>query len=180
VFMNRILLFVFASFLCATVVAQKDVEPTQMEEVDPNSVYNATYAFCFAKHTDWPEARKSGSFKIAVLNSPSTFKELVARFSDVPLGGQTVEMIDATSIDQVKSAHIVFLGRTSADQLKELVKTLKGAAILIIAHAENGLELGADVNFLIKDNLLRYELNQLSAEEKDITFGSMLIQSAEK
>jgi hypothetical protein len=177
--MNRILLFVFAAFFCASMQAQVDIEVTEIEEADPNSIYNATYAFYFARHSDWPEARKTGNFKIAVLGSASTFRELVARCSDVPVGEQRVEMIDADSIAQAKGAHIVFLSRTSAELLPELVRTFKGTATLIIAHADNGLELGADVNFIVKENLLRYELNQERAESKDITFGSILIQSAE-
>lgn len=178
--MNRIILFVCVSLFCISMQAQADIEVTQIEEADPNSIYNATYTFYFARHSDWPQVRKTGNFKIAVLGSSSTFRELVARCSDVPVGEQLVQMIDADSIDQVKGAHIVFLSRTSAELLPELVRTLKGTATLIIAHAEKGLELGADVNFIIKENLLRYELNQIGAETKDITFGSNLIQSAEK
>lgn len=178
--MNRFFLCICVSLLWSSAWGQSGIDLAEMDKSDPNSVIKASYLFAFAKHTDWPEDRKAGKFRIVIIDNPSTHTEMIERFSAVPLGGQEVEMIATSDLSAIGNAHIVFLNRTSAEELEKVVEACKNNSTLIVCQAENGLGRGADVNLIVKENKLRYQLNQEGAEAKDITFGSLLIQSAEK
>lgn len=149
---------------------------------DTKAIYKAAYLFSFTKLIDWPSSYKEGDFTIGILASrdvSNLYEELKKKYQGKRIGDQRISIKEYASPEQVdESCNILFIGEGSMKALRKL----KGEerSTLLVSERSGGLQRGAVISFVIKNNQLEYIVSRSNAERYGLTMGNQLRELAYK
>jgi hypothetical protein len=167
--------------LCGLLCLGVRVEPAQ---VGPPKEYQvkAVFLYNFAQFVEWPAA----AFDDA--HSPI----VIGILGDNPFGSyldETVrgEMVDARplqvqryrKVDQIKRCHILFISRSEAANLREILTALKDRNILSVSEADDFVQRGGTIRLATAQSRVRLTINTSAASAAMLTISSQLLRSAE-
>lgn len=158
--------------LCAMSATIQQVP--KLNETDTSALIKASYLYHFSKLVDWPTNVKTGNFVISVMGSSNVHQELVKKYNTKQIGSQQIEVRKITKTLNISKCHVLYVGSECADILPDIVKALKGEPTLIVSDDPNGLKKGSDINFIIEDKKLFFEVSTKYAAEKELFMGSTL------
>jgi hypothetical protein len=130
--------------------------------------YIGLFIYNFTKYFDWPDNMKTGNFTIEVLGHKSVFDELSRLTAGKSIGNQSIVIKNINSIDQVTKSHILFLGHWQSRLIGDAMAKLNGSNTLIISEAEGLLVQGSAINFVIRDNSIKFEIKITNAKDKGL------------
>lgn len=130
--------------------------------------YIGLFVYNFTKYFDWPENMKTGNFTIEVLGHKSVFDELLKLTSGKSVGNQPIVIKNLNSVDQVGESHILFIGHWQSRMISDLLKKTNGNNTLVISESEGLLSQGSAINFVIRDNNIKFEINMSNARNKGL------------
>lgn len=76
--------------------------------------------------------------------------------------------------DDPSNCHILFVGKGKNSALPGFVLRIANKAVLIITEKSGSTRQGSDINFVIKDNNLNFELNSTGASGKGMALSGEL------
>ena len=128
---------------------------------DANTL-KAVWIFKFTHFIKWPDQSNSAHniFRIGVLKDEAFKEYLEEIYSEYSPYGNEVSIQDISSLDSLNDIHILYI---PDKQLKELDKIRTAAydhSILLIGDSKGYAENGVHINFFIKDNKVRFEINE--------------------
>ncbi len=82
-------------------------------------------------------------------------------------------------VDEVKTCHVFFVGRSEADRLGQILASLKGRSILTVGETENFAQRGGMIRFASEKNNIRMRINLDAAKAAGLTISSKLLRSAD-
>jgi hypothetical protein len=118
------------------------------------------YIYNFAKMIQWPEEERKGDFEISVLGETPLFDELKKMAEKKKLGDRTIKVVKIKSIDEFTKAHVLFLSSEKSGQLNAVLGKLSGTSTMVISDQPGLCAKGTDINFVIRQGKLAFELNQ--------------------
>lgn len=127
------------------------------------------YIYSFTKYVLWPETYKEGNFEILVIGDSPIIKELnaMAGAKKTP-DNRTIVVTKINAPAEIKKCHVIFVPAGKSKQLPEIIEKVGTQSILIITE-EEGLGLkGSNINFIVKDGKLVFELNQGSMTKQNL------------
>jgi len=131
--------------------------------------YIGLFVYNFTKYFDWPETSKSGSFIIEVIGHQSVYDELVKITQGKAVGNQDIIVKYLKSVQEVgANSHIVFLGHWQSRFIGELLGEVKQHPKLIISEMEGMLEKGSDINFVIREGTIKFEMKTSNVLSRQI------------
>ena len=154
----------------------------QRRDKDTKAIYKAAYLFSFTKLVDWPSSYKSGDFTIGLLadrDVNNLYDELKKKYEDKKIGDQSITIERFESSSEVDDrCNILFIGKEATSSLNRL----KGQdrSTLFVSERAGGLQRGAVINFVVKNNKLEYELSRSNADRYGLTIGNELRELAYK
>lgn len=164
---------------CASfVLPDSEVDLDKVDDADTRAIVKASYLYNFGVQCDWPAEYKQGRFQIAVLGNDAVYHELASKYVGKPVGGQVLEIIRATEIEDIERPHVVYVSEAYHGDLAELCELTEAKPMLIACEMPGALNQGGTVNFIVKDSKIRYELNAALAAEKGITLGTNIVHWA--
>lgn len=111
----------------------------------------ALFIYQFTKMIDWPSETKTGMFRIGVLGSFDSYKEISEVTMGRNVGSQNIEVMNVFSIQQlpITEFHILLVGDEycTPEKLEEINSTLKSRATLIITSKANYSNQQACIGF---------------------------------
>jgi hypothetical protein len=171
----------FAIFLCSLFFGTGAIDAQSRDE-DTKAIYKAAYLFSFTKLVDWPSSYKSGEFTIGLLagqGGDNLYDELKKKYEDKKIGDQTITIDRYGTASEVDDrCNILFVGKGSTSSLSQLKDDDRST--LLVSERSGGLQRGAVINFVIKNNKLEYELSRSNAERYGLTIGNELRELAFK
>lgn len=145
----------------------------QQQSFDPNAKVKAVFLYNFTKYFKWPESMKSGNFIIQVVGvNASLSQELNKMASSKQIGNQKLEIKNSSSIDE--TPHIIFILNESSDMLKEISSKYKGKGSLIVTEKNGLAKSGSAINFVVIDNIQKFEYNKNNAVKEGLKTGDGL------
>jgi len=142
--------------------------------VDTNAKIKAVFIYNFTKYIEWPQSYKEGEFTIGIVGETPLYSELIKMTETKKVANQTLEVKKFTSPTEVTKCHILFVTKENGSDLTAIIKKLKNNSTLLVTE-ENGLmEKGAGINFIIKDNRQKFELNKGNVEKYKLKISSNL------
>ncbi len=170
-----------AIILCPLLIGIGAVR-AQDSDKDTKAIYKAAYLFSFTKLVDWPSSYKKGEFTIGLLadqDVDNLLRELKEKYEDKRIGDQTITIEKYGRASEVDDrCNILFIGKGATSSLNSL-KDQDGSTLLV-SERTGGLQKGAVINFVIKNNKLEYELSRSNAERYGLTIGEELRDLAYK
>ena len=76
------------------------------------------------------------------------------------------------------ACHILFIDSSVSDQLEEYLKHVKGKPTLVVSDSPDFAERGVGINFVIRRNKTRFEINPYTVKESGIKISSELLKLA--
>ncbi len=135
----------------------------------------------FTHFIEWKANRSSGDsvFRIAVIGDKRFKEALSAVFEKVRVNNLDVDVNSISSIDQIKNSRIVVIsGNLDNDILSKLLNYTTGKQILTIGEVKGYGRKGVIINMLVRDNLIRYEINIEALDKSGLKISSLLLNSA--
>jgi len=150
----------------------------------PPSEYEvkAVFLFNFSQFVSWPPEAFSAAdapMIIAVLGSDPFGHELDAVVRGERLGTHPLEVRRYRDVSEVTNCQILFIDRSEARQLPEIVQALRGRSILTVSDIDEGTRAGLMIDLVKQSDRIRLRINVAAARAGRLTISSKLLRPAE-
>ncbi|MDG5799405.1 YfiR family protein [Marinilabiliaceae bacterium ANBcel2] len=138
--------------------------------------YKAVFTLNFLRYIGWPDSSLEGDFVIGVIRNSNVANNLREQSEGKKFGFQDVVVREYSSVDEIEECQLIYVGsRINIRRESEtLIEKARESNSLIISEADNATDHGAAINFVIRDNTLRFELHQGNAAWMGLQFSSRL------
>lgn len=163
--MKRVFFLLFALVFTSQVVAQ-------------NYQLHAVYMYQFIKYIKWPENAESGDFVIGVLGESPATEHLQKMANTKKAGSRNIVLKKFNSPSEVKETHMLFIGKGVTSDMASIIKHTQNTNTLLVTEEEGfGLE-GSNINFVVRNGRLVFELNQNAMERENLKVSTELAKLA--
>jgi len=136
----------------------------------------------FAKYVDWPELPDQTNLPIVicVLGKDNFGGALKKMIEGKTVNGRPFAIRHAGSIREVQgSCQILFISESEKRHTREILEQLNRTGILTVGETGHFLQNGGIINFTVKDEKVRLEVNLAAAERAKLKISSRLLSVAE-
>ena len=164
--------------LCAGASLAADESPQDIEQR-----VKAAFLFKFGGYVEWPERvfpRNDSPLVIGVAGADVLAEELSRIASGRTMNGRPVTVRRIRSGEPVTGVHVLFISRSEAGRLGELLPTTQGQPVLTVTETEKGLAQGSVINFVVADNRVRFEVSLAAANRNGLRIGAPLLAVAQR
>ena len=172
---GRIVLFAAILAGTASFTLSGDAQRSKPEEYQVKAVY----LFNFGRFIEWPEsAAKDESFTICVLGLDPFGSALDATLAGEAIGSRKLVARRIMSTREVTNCRILFISSSEVSHIKEILSSLEKSNILTVSDMPGFTSNGGMIQFVLKENKVRFEVNLTAAEKAGLTFSSQLLKVA--
>jgi len=125
--------------------------------------YIGLFLYNFTKYFDWPIETKTGDFVINILGHESVANELKKVSNLKKVGTQDIIVKDLSDPSEIGKCQIMFVGFWHSRYLPDIIAKMGTDPCLIVTEKVGLLQQGAAINFLIKENEIKFELKKSNA-----------------
>lgn len=142
----------------------------------------AVFLFNFAQFVEWPSPalpEAKAPLVIGVLG-----EDPFGAYLDETVRGETVNNRPLVvrrfrSVNEIDTCHVLFISRSEADRLEQIVASLKGRSILTVGDTDGFAKRGVMIRFMTVDNKIRLRINLERANAANLKISSKLLRPAE-
>jgi hypothetical protein len=173
-------------FLAAAVVAvvglagqHAPIQALQSDQVIASEYdVKAVFIHHFTRYLKWPQAGGSDPFEIAILGESAIVAPLRALAVKETVHGRRMAIRPVAEIEFLGQPQILFIARPAASRLSQVLKWTRGKPILTISEEEGFAARGVAVNFIMRGESIKFEINEGALRARDIEAGSQLLRLA--
>jgi hypothetical protein len=150
----------------------------------PASEYQvkAVFLFNFSQFVAWPASafgRGDSPIVICVLGRDPFGPDLDAVVSGEHVGARSLVVRRYQDVQEIKDCHILFIDRSQAPQLTQIVQALHGRSILTVSDIADATRSGVMIDLIKESDRIRLRINVAAAREGGLTLSSKLLRPAE-
>lgn len=142
----------------------------------------AVFLFNFAQFVEWPPQafpQAQTPLVIGVLG-----EDPFGNYLDETVRGETVNdrplaIQRYRRVEEIKTCHVLFISRSDANRVEQILASLKDRNILTVADAEGFARRGVMIRFVTEKNKIRLRINLEAAKAANLTISSKLLRPAE-
>jgi len=142
----------------------------------------AVYIEKFTRFTNWPPQaeikNKEKFFKIYVLGNKEFSETLNNIFSIQKIYEKPVEVKLIKDLRNIDDCHILYISEDFEEELTEIIKYVEEKPVLTISDTEGFAKKGVIINFYIKKNKLRFEINETALHLSPLEMSFFLLNMA--
>lgn len=133
-----------------------------------NYKMHSVFIYSFTRYVQWPDAYNQADFEILVLGDSPILEELKAMAQAKKVGDRTIKITKINVPADIRKCNMLFLAAERSEQIAEVMEKVNTQPILVVSE-EAGLGVrGSDINFIMKDGKLAFELNQTSINKQGL------------
>lgn len=132
----------------------------KLGSIDTNAKIKAVFIYNFTRYIEWPKSYKSGDFTIGVVGETPLYTELTKMTQTKKVANQVLKVRKFKSAAEVSQCHILYVAKEKSGDLNAVLKQVKGNSTLIVTEQDGLVDKGAGINFVIKNNRQKFELNK--------------------
>lgn len=137
--------------------------------------YKAVFTLNFIRYIGWPEDARQGDFVIGVLQDSDIARRIEQQTGGKKFGFQDVVVKQFNSLDEVTDCQVLFISdgfgfSRNAAQIKQKL----GNNSLIVTESEGATAQGAMINFVVRDEVLKFEIHKGNASSNGLQISSRL------
>jgi hypothetical protein len=137
----------------------------------------AAFLYHFGTYVEWP-ADDADVITIAVLEADTISSLLQEFLVGRTINGRPVQTKVITSITDLASEQILYIGSAANSRLDELLMALDARPVLVVTDTAEGLRDGAMINFIQMNDRMVFEISRRSASRARLTLSSRLLAAA--
>ncbi len=142
--------------------------------VDTNSKMKAIFIMNFTKLVEWPATYREGNFVIGVVGESPLYNELDKMAKIKKVANQSLQVKRFKTPSEITKCHIVYVSKEKSEEIGAVVKKVKSSSTLIITEKQGLVDKGAGINFIVKNNRQKFELNKGNVEKYKLKVSSNL------
>jgi len=139
----------------------------------------AVFLFNFAQFVEWPAtafADEASPVVIGVLGEDPFGEALDRAVQNETVKNRKVLVKRFRHLAELKGCHILFVSRSEKARLPQILEALKGQSVLMVGDMPDFTERGGVINFLLRANKVRFEINLRAAEDAELKISTKLIE----
>jgi len=133
-----------------------------------NYKMHSVFIYSFTRYVQWPDAYNQGDFEIMVLGDSPIFDELKAMAQAKKVGDRPIKITKIKEASEIRKCNILFLSTTKSAEIAEVMEKVNTQSILVVTEEPGLAQKGSDINFIVKDGKLAFELNQASVNKQGL------------
>lgn len=140
----------------------------------------AAYLYKFGFFVTWPStafASPSSAINLCVVGEDPLGATLDATVSGQRVGGHPVVIRRLNTIGRDSGCHILFVGGSDTQRTSQTLVAVRGSGVLTVTDAQGPGAMGI-VNFVIKDNRVRFDIDENAAAQNGLIISSKLLSLA--
>lgn len=136
----------------------------------------AMLTLSFIRYIGWNEEARKGDFVIGVVKDKELAGLLTTQSAGKKFGFQDVVIKEYKSLEEIEDCQVLYVSKNfnytkNSNQIIEKV----GKNTLIITEIEGATAKGSMINFVVRDEKLKFELHKKNASYAGIQFSAKLI-----
>lgn len=137
--------------------------------------YQSLFIYNFSKYIKWPDDMSSGDFVIGVLGDSEVYTHLKS-MADTKKQTQNMNLVVKRydKPEDVEKCHILYVSNSFLNQLPALSDAVTTKSTLIISNHPGMAQKGATINFIEESGKIKFELNQVNAEQRGLKVSGSL------
>jgi hypothetical protein len=143
-----------------------------------NYKLHTVFIFSFTRYVIWPEAYNQGDFEILVLGDSPIVDALQEMAQAKKVGDRVIKVTKISSASEIKKCNILFVTAGKSAQISDVVAKVSNQPILIITEDAGMATKGSDINFILKEGKLAFELNQSAVSRQNLKVANELSRLA--
>lgn len=137
--------------------------------------YKATFTLNFIRYIGWPEASTKGDFVIGVLKNKEVADNMREQSTGKKFGFQDVVIKEFKSVDEINSCQVIFVSSyANFAKNASAIISKAGKNSLIVTESEGATNSGAIINFVVRDEKLKFEIHKANAAKCGLQISSKL------
>lgn len=166
--MNKTLILIVALLLgYGSVKAQE-------ENVIAIAIYN------FTRYIDWPASDASNDFYIDIIGHKSVYDKLKELSNGRKVGNRNIIVRYLETIDKMTKSEILFVGFWQSKDMPKVLEKVKTVNTLIISEKDGLIDSGSAINFVIRNNTIKFEIKKSNIVKYGLVLSETLEQMAYK
>jgi hypothetical protein len=126
------------------------------------------FIFSFTRYIVWPDSYSTGDFEILVLGDSPIVEDLKTLAQSKKVGDRSIKVTKIKSVAEIRKANILFVSSGLAAEIDAIVSKVNTQSILIVTEEPGLAAKGSNINFVVKDNKLAFELNQTALSKQNL------------
>ncbi len=143
-----------------------------------NYKLHSVYMYSFTRYILWPDAYTQGDFEILVLGDSPILEELKSMASVKKVGDRTIKVTKVSSPSDIRKCNMLFIPASKSGKIAEVLAKIGTQSILVITEEAGLGAKGSNINFIVKDGKLVFELNQGAINKQSLKVSSELSRLA--
>ena len=165
-------------FVCGLLLTTGPQVSAQSKEYQ----FKSAFLYNFSQFVVWPAGAFSGAQSQLVIGV----------FGDDPFGGSLDEIVQGQKgnnhplvvqrfrqIAEIKTCHILFVSRSEAGRLNQIVAISRNRNILTVSDIEGFAQSGGMIALVTENNRIRFKINLAAVKAENLTISSKLLRVAE-
>lgn len=132
------------------------------------------FIYNFTKYVVWPEGEVGAEFVIGVYGKSPITDELAKMGALKKVGDKSIKVLEMDQSTISSAVQILFIPEDKSNQINNVISSLKGRPVLVVAEKEGLINKGACISFLTDQSNLRFELNSVSLTDQKLKVSKAL------
>lgn len=140
----------------------------------------AAYLFNFGKFVTWPanSSAPDGALTICVLGDDPLGPTLDRLVAGEKIDGKSVVDKKISRAEDAPNCSILYISSSEVSRLNRILAVLKDAPVLTVSDIPDFTERGGMIQFVLRDNRVRFTVNLVPAQRDRLTLSSELLKVA--
>jgi hypothetical protein len=141
----------------------------------------AAYLSKFGLYVEWPGkvfSSPNSPMNLCVVGEDPFGTLLDEAVSNQRIGGRAIIVRRLKTMARDSGCHIVFIGNAEAQRNIQTVELLYGSSVLTVTDTGRQGAVTGMINFVIKDNRVRFDIDEEAAAQSGLTISSKLLSLA--
>jgi hypothetical protein len=143
-----------------------------------NYKMHTVFIFSFTRYIQWPDTYNGGDFEILVLGDSPIVEELKSMAQLKKVGDRSIKITKINAPSEIRKCNILFIPAAKSAQINDVLGKVTTQSILVVTEEPGLGAKGSNVNFIIKDGKLAFELNQSAASKQGLKISNELSRLA--
>ncbi|MBR8537042.1 YfiR family protein [Carboxylicivirga sediminis] len=138
--------------------------------------FKSVFTLSFIRHIGWTESAKQGDFVIGVVRDKEIADWMSKLSAGKKFGFQNVVIKEFKSPEEVVDCQVVYVSSNVnfSKHAATIVSKVNGGSTLIITEAEGACNSGSMINFVVRDDKLKFEIHKGNAAKFGLQISSKL------
>lgn len=137
--------------------------------------FKAMFTLNFIRYIGWPDNSKQGDFVIGVIRDKEIADWLRELSAGKKFGFQDVVVKEYKSAEEVGNCQVIYVSaNANYSRNAATIQSKAKNGTLIITEAENATNSGSMINFVVREEKLKFELHKGNAGKNGIQFSNKL------